>query len=71
MDEDYFGRHDYNVPYNNAYITVDGRTYNINDDGTFEIHTFENCWAVIHNNYGGNVTLKIDVSNGSYDFFLV
>ncbi len=71
MDENNFGRHDYNVPYNNAYITVDGRTYNINDDGTFEIHTFENCWAVIHNNYGGNVTLKIDVSNGSYDYGIV
>lgn len=71
MDEDNFGRHDYNVPYNNAYITVDGRTYYINDDGTFEIHTFTDCWAVIHNNYGGNVTLKIDVSNGSYDYGIV
>lgn len=68
MDEDKFGRHEYDIPYNNAYITVDGRRYEINDDGTFAIRTFTDCWAVVHNDYGGNVTLKIDISNGSYHY---
>lgn len=68
MDEDNFGTHNYDVPYNNAYVTVDNRRYEVNEDGTFAIRTFTDCWAVIHNLYGGNVTIKIDVSNGNYHY---
>lgn len=69
MDEDDFGNHPNNVPYSHAYITVDGRRYNINPDGTWSIRTFDDCYITFNNLYGGNSVKKIEVStNGSYDF---
>ena len=68
MDEDDFGSHPHNVPYSHAYITVDGRKYSINSDGTFTIRTFEDCYITFNNLYGGNSVKKVDVTNnGSYD----
>lgn len=69
MDEDDFGGHPHNVPYPHAYITVDGRRYEINSDGTWSIRTFEDCYITFNNYYGGNSVKKIEVSkNGNYDF---
>lgn len=68
MDEDDFGSHPHNVPYSNVYITVDGRKYSVNSDGTFAIRTFEDCYITFNNLYGGNAVRKVDVTNnGSYD----
>ncbi|WP_294836603.1 leucine-rich repeat domain-containing protein [uncultured Eubacterium sp.] len=69
MDEDDFGGHSHNIPYSHAYITVDGRRYEVNSDGTWTIRTFEDCYITFNNYYGGNSVKKIQVSkNGSYDF---
>lgn len=54
--------YDSKTPYHSAVVSVDKRNYNINKDGTFELHTFVDCYAVFNNAYGGNVTVKIDVS---------
>ena len=69
MAEDSFYTHNEDVPYSHVYITVDGRRYNVNDDGTFAIRTFEDCYITFNNLYGGNIVRKIDVTNnGNYDF---
>lgn len=68
MDEDDFGGHPHNVPYSNVYITVDGRKYSVNSDGTFTVRTFEDCYITFNNLYGGNAVRKVDVTNnGSYN----
>lgn len=67
MDEDNFGSHPNNVAYSHAYVTVDNRRYDVNPDGTFSVRTFNNCYLTVHNYYGSNKVLSIDVSNGSYD----
>lgn len=66
-----FDTHTNNIPYNHATITVGNRVYDINADGTWEIHTFTDCYAVFNNQYGENITLKIEVSkakNGVYNY---
>ena len=68
MDEDDFGGHPHNVPYSHVYITVDGRKYSVNSDGTFTVRTFEDCYITFNNLYGGNAVRKVDVTNnGSYN----
>lgn len=51
------------VPYHSAIVSIDKREYAINLDGTFELHTFNDCYAVFNNPYGGNVTVKVEVKN--------
>lgn len=68
IDEDSYGSHDNNIAYSHAYITVSGRRYNVNSDGTWFIRTYSNCYATVHNEFGEDKTLMIDVSNGSYDY---
>lgn len=56
------------IPYSNAVIKVGNRSYPINEDGTWSIRTFTNCYAVFENQYGTNVTVRIDVSGGSFHY---
>lgn len=58
-----FDAYDSKTTYHSAVIVVDKREYKINQDGTFEFRTFDDCYAVFKNSYGGNVTIKVDISN--------
>lgn len=72
MDENDFGAHPNNVAYPYVYITVDGRRYDVNPDGTWAIRTFEDCYITFNNLYGGNAVKRVRVSeNGSYDFGVI
>lgn len=68
MDEDSYGTHDNNVGYTHAYITVDGRKYYPAEDGSWCVRTYETCYVKVHNEFGRDELLKLDVSNGSYDY---
>lgn len=60
--------HENDIPYYFATIKIGNREYPINRDGTWEIHTFTDCYAVFQNQYGNNTTIKISVNDGSYDY---
>ena len=69
FDEDSYGSHDNNVPYSQAYITVEGRRYDVNSDGTWCVRTFSNCYATVHNEYGEDARLYLSVDDkGNYDY---
>ncbi len=69
MAENPYGKHDFNIPYSHATIKIGNRKYSINDDGTWQIRTFSNCYAVFQNEFGMNFTIYVDVEkNGSYDY---
>lgn len=69
MDEDSYGTHENNVAYSQAYITLDGRRYNVNADGTWCVRTYDDCYATVHNEYGEDARLYLSVDEkGSYDY---
>lgn len=65
LDENRFGEHTVDYPYFLPTIKVDGRSYVINEDGSWTIRTFKSCKVVFDNPYGKNSTLvyNIDIDN--------
>ncbi len=65
LDENRYGYHSLDIPYSAPTIRVDGREYAINDDGTWEIRTFNSCYIVFDNPYGMNQTIHYSVDSDS------
>lgn len=70
LGENPYGKHDEDIPYSHAVITCGKREYSINEDGTWRIRTFKNCYITFNNIYGSNLTvyINVDSNGGSYDY---
>lgn len=65
-----YGTFSEEIPYSSATITVDGRSYPVHDDGTWEVNTFggKYCYLKFNNEYGKDFTIMVYVGEESVEY---
>lgn len=73
VSDSWYGTYHDEIPHPGAVITIEGRSYPVNSDGTWSVNTFGNkyCYLKFNNDYGNDVTIMVKVDDDSIEYGVV